>query len=73
MKDSTKEFPMGCSRDYTVVDVSHCKEQLIFNENKMLKWLRNYDHPSWFAWERPADKMIFEDKKMATIFALTWG
>jgi len=72
MKDYTRQFPMGCGKNYTVIDVSHCRERLRSVEHKMLEWLEYYDDQSWFAWERPADKMIFEDKKIATIFALRW-
>ena len=80
MKNVTKTFPMGCGKfnranteGYTVVDVSTWSSRFRAVEQEMLEWLENYDHPSWFAWERPADKMIFEDKKMATIFALSWA
>ena len=71
---------MGCGKfnranteGYIVVDVSGWSSRLRAVEQEMLEWLENYDHPSWFAWERPADKMIFEDAKMAELFVLKWA
>lgn len=79
MKNITKTFPMGVGKfnranteDYTIVDVSNRPDRLRAVEKKMLEWLETYDHPSWFAWERPRDTMIFEDDKIAELFVLKW-
>ena len=66
---------MGCGKfnranteGYTVVNVSDSS-----CETEMLEWLENYDHPSWFAWERPRNTMLFENSKMAELFILKWA
>ena len=71
MKDLTREFPPE-ARDYTVVDVQEW-EWWWAKEQDMLEWLKNLDHPSWFAWERPRGQMIFEDSAVATLFVLRWS
>lgn len=73
MKDVTKDWPVGCT-GYTVVDISDWNsEEWWSKETEMLDWLRTYDHPSWFAWERPNGTMVFEDNKMATLFVMRWS
>ena len=74
MKDLTKEWPRG-AQDYTVVDVAkwHPDRRWSEKEPPMLEWLKNLDHPSWFAWERPRGHMIFEDSDVAALFVLRWS
>lgn len=79
MENITKTFPMGVgglgrstTPDYTVVDVSGWHDQLLYQEQEMLEWLQNHNHPSWFAWERPRGTMIFQDHRMAMMFVLKW-
>jgi hypothetical protein len=67
MIDITSVFPKGCT-DYTVIDVSETRS----NNREMLRWLREFDHDSWFAWERPDNKVIFEKEDIAVLFTLRW-
>lgn len=71
---------MGCGKfnranteDYVIVDISGWQNQLSLRETEMLEWLEKFDHPSWFAWERPRKTMLFQDVKMAELFVLTWS
>lgn len=80
MKDLTKHFPLdgtGALLDrtkYTVVDIGMWDSDEWWNkEPAMLAWLKNFDHPSWFAWERPKGEMVFEDSKIAVQFVLKWS
>lgn len=73
MKDLTKEFPLGC-KDYCVVDISDwVSYNWLSKEYQMLNWLKEYDNPSWFAYERPRGKILFQDSKIATEFILKWS
>lgn len=79
MENITKTFPMGVgglgrstTPDYTIIDVSAWHDQLLYQEQEMLEWLENHNHPSWFAWERPRGTMIFQDHRVALMFVLRW-
>lgn len=73
MKDLTKDFPQGAT-GYTVVDLRFWEDNRLWDiERNMLEWLRDFDHPSWFAWERPNGTMVFESREMAELFVLRWS
>ena len=71
MKDLTKFFPQDAT-NYTVIDVSRWQWWRA-KEQDMLEWLKNFDHPSWFAWERPNGTMVFESQEIAELFVLRWS
>ena len=72
MNDITRVFPKGCT-DYTMIDVSEKRNSNWLTwESEMLRWLTEFDHDSWFAWERPDNKVIFEKEDIAVLFALRW-
>jgi hypothetical protein len=73
VKDVTRDWPVGC-QDYTVVYLGEWdSDNWPQKESMMLTWLKDYDHPSWFAWERPRHQMVFEDANVAATFVLKWS
>ena len=65
-------YRRGTTPNYTVIDVSAWHDQVKYQERKMLEWLENLEHSSWFAWERPRGIMIFQDNRIALMFVLRW-
>ena len=75
MKNYSGDFPVGYEgfTDYTTVYIGEWDHDDWGKRlPDMLQWLHDYQHPSWFAWERPRAEFMFEDSVIASLFVLTW-